>query len=99
MKNQSIHLQMLSFLQEIPKWKVSTYKLIGEKFWVHPRSVAFVLKHNKDIVKYPCYKVIANDWKISWYNWVGWVQEKIEKLQNDWVEITDGRIDKRFFYI
>lgn len=91
--------QILSFLQTIPKGKVSTYKLIWDKFWVHPRSVASVMRYNKEPIKYPCYKVVANDWKISWYNTERWVEEKIEKLKNDWVEIINWKIDKKYFFV
>lgn len=91
--------QILSFLQTIPKAKVSTYKLIADKFWVHPRAVASIMRHNKDPIKYPCYKVVANDWKISWYNSERWVEEKIEKLQRDWVEVINWKIDKKYFFV
>lgn len=91
--------EILSFLQKIPKWKVSTYKLIWEKFWVHPRAVAQIMRYNKDPIKFPCYKVIAHSWKISWYSTNWWIQEKIEKLKNDWIEIKNWKIEKFYFYI
>lgn len=92
-------LQVLSFLQIIPKWKVSTYKLIWDKFLVHPRTVSSIMKQNKNPLVYPCYKVIANDWKISGYNTIWWVTEKIQKLEKDWIEVINGKIDKKYFYI
>lgn len=91
--------QILNFLQTIPKCKVSTYKLIADKFGVHPRAVASVMRYNKDPIKYPCYKVIANNWKISWYNTERWVEEKIEKLQRDWIEVINWKIDKKYFFV
>ncbi len=91
-------LQILSFLQTIPKQKVSTYKLIWDKFWVHPRTVAWIMKQNKEPQIYPCYKVVANDWKISWYNTNRWVKEKQELLEKDWIEIINGKVDKKYFY-
>jgi alkylated DNA nucleotide flippase Atl1 len=94
-----IKSQILSYLQTIPKGKVSTYKLIAEKFWVHPRSVAQVMRYNKDPITYPCYKVIAHDWKISWYNTERWVQEKIEKLEKDGIEIINWKINNKYFFI
>lgn len=90
---------ILSFLQTIPKGKVSTYKLIAGKFGVHPRAVASVMRFNKDPIKYPCYKVVAHDGKISWYNTERWVEEKIEKLEKDWIEIINGKVLKKYFFV
>lgn len=91
--------QILSFLQTIPKWKVSTYKLIWEKFSIHSRAVAQVMRYNKNPEIYPCYKVISHSWKISWYNTIRWVEEKIEKLEKDWIEIINWKIDKSYYYL
>lgn len=94
-----IKSQILQFLQTIPKGKVSTYKLIADKFGVHPRTVSSAMRYNKDPIKYPCYKVIANDWKISGYNTERWVEEKIEKLERDGIEVVDWKIDKNYYFI
>ena len=51
---EEIKKQILEYLQSIPKGKVTTYKNIALKFWVHPRKVAMIMKHNKDPIKYPC---------------------------------------------
>lgn len=91
--------QILSFLQTIPKAKVSTYKLIWDKFWVHPRTVASVMRQNQEPWIYPCYKVIAHSWKISWYTPEWWVSEKIKKLEKDWIEIINWKVDKKYFLI
>lgn len=97
--NNNAKLQILSFLQTIPKGKVSTYKLIASKFGTHPRAVASVMRFNKDPIKYPCYKVVANDGKISWYNTERWVEEKIEKLEKDGIEIINGKVLKKYFFV
>jgi len=96
---QTTTQQILSYLQTIPKGKVSTYKLIAERFQVHPRAVAQVMRYNKNPDIYPCYKVIAHSWKISWYNTAKWVEEKIEKLEKDWIEIINGKINKKYYFI
>lgn len=92
-------LQILTFLQTIPKGKVSTYKLIADKFGCHPRAIASIMRYNKKPDIYPCYKVIAHSWKISWYNTARGVEEKIEKLENDWIEIINGMIDEKYYFI
>ncbi|NCO98135.1 hypothetical protein GW864_03100 [bacterium] len=37
-----------------------TYKTMADKFKVHPRKVAMVMKHNEFPDIYPCYKVISH---------------------------------------
>lgn len=98
-KTKELSKQVLEYLLKIPVWKVTTYKLLAEKFWVHSRTIASIMKYNKEPLKYPCYKVIASDWKISWYNTERWVPEKVEKLKKDWIEIKNDKIDKKYFYI
>ena len=93
---ETLKTQVLEYLQTIPKGKVTTYKNIWKKFGIHPRAVAMIMKHNKKPEIYPCYKVIATSGKISGYNTAKWVSEKIEKLQNDGIEIIDGKIDEKF---
>lgn len=82
-----IDKQILELLLKIPKGKVTTYKILAEKFWVHPRRIASVMKYNKNPRVYPCYKVIAHSLKISWYSALEWVDSKIEMLKKDWVKI------------
>jgi len=96
---QTNYTQILSFLQTIPKGKVSTYKLIADKFGVHPRAIASVMRYNKDPDIYPCYKVIAHSWKLSWYNTARGIEEKIEKLEKDGIYIVKWTINKKYFFI
>lgn len=88
--------QILCYLQTIPKGKVTTYKHIAQKFGVHPRAVASVMRYNKDPITFPCYKVIASSRKISGYNTKRGVSEKVEKLIADGVRIVDGKIGEEY---
>ena len=54
-------LTVLTFLHEIPKGKVTTYKALAEKFKTHPRAIATYMRTNQDIDTYPCYKVVGTD--------------------------------------
>jgi O6-methylguanine-DNA--protein-cysteine methyltransferase len=63
---------------------------------VHPRKVAQVMRYNKFPNIYPCYKVIASDWKISWYSGEWWVEGKIERLRKDWVEVKGGKVGEEY---
>lgn len=97
-KSPDISKKVLNYLQDIPVWKVSTYKILADKFKVHPRTIASIMKYNKEPYIFPCYKVISHDWKLSWYNTPRGIEEKIEKLKNDGIEIKNGKIDKKYFY-
>ncbi len=55
----TITQQILEYLQTIPKGKVATYKSIADRFCVHPRKVAAVMRYNKHPDIYPCYKVVS----------------------------------------
>lgn len=88
--------EIFNYLLTIPKWKVTTYKNIAKIFWVHPRMVSQTMRYNKNPEFFSCYKVIASTWKISWYNTIRWVEEKIEKLEKDGIEIINWVIDKKF---
>ena len=96
-KNIELDKKILQALLEIPKWKVTSYKNLAIKFAVHPRKIASVMRYNKEPWVYPCYKVLADSWKISWYNTDRGVIEKIEKLESDGVKIQDGKVDKKYF--
>ena len=89
-KQQMQHL--LNFLKLIPQNKLMSYKQLWEIFWIHPRKVAQILTQNKQQDKYPCYKIINSNKKISWYN-LG-VKEKIKKLEKDGFIIENNKIIK-----
>lgn len=91
-----IKQQILESLLEIPKWKVTTYNNLAKKFDVHPRKIAQTMKNNKQPDIYPCYKVIAANWKIWGYSWSGWIGWKIWKIKDDWIEIIDWKISNDF---
>jgi O-6-methylguanine DNA methyltransferase len=88
--------KVLEELLKIPKGKVTTYKNLALKFDTHPRAVAQIMRHNKDPIKYPCYKVIASTGKISGYNTERGVTEKIEKLRADGIPIIGMKIAKEY---
>lgn len=87
--------QILEALQDIPKWKVMTYKTLADKFWVHPRKVAMTMKYNTFPDIYPCYKVISHSGNISGYSGEGWVIWKISRLQADGIEVKDGKVERK----
>lgn len=85
--------EILKSLQEIPYWKVVSYKILANKFKSHPRVIARILASNIDQDKYPCYKVVNSDLRIWGYN-LG-ITEKIKKLEKEWIHVNNGRINKK----
>jgi O-6-methylguanine DNA methyltransferase len=85
-------LELYTFLQTIPKGKVTTYGALAKHFSTSPRAIASMLSANQELDVYPCYKVIHTDGRIGGYR--GWVAEKIQKLKNDGIDIVDWVISK-----
>ena len=95
-KDRELDQKILEGLLEIPKWKVSTYKNFSDKFWVHSRRIASVMKMNNHPDIYPCFKIISHSWKISWYSWPEWSNSKFSMLEADWIKIIDWKIGSEF---
>lgn len=91
-----IRQDILEYILWIPKGKVMTYKTLADVFWVHPRKIAMTMKYNDAPDFFPCYKIIAHDGRISWYNGVGGVAEKIRRLKADGIQVVDGKVDRKF---
>ena len=70
-----------------------------KKFWVHPRKISQTMRYNKNPETYPCYKVIADNWKIWWYSWTWWIHWKVQKLKDDWIEIIDWNIWEEYIIL
>ena len=92
MKKEELNMKILESLLEIPKGKVTTYKNLAKIFEVHPRKIAQTMKNNLEPEKYPCYKVIAANWKMGWYSWKWGIWWKINMIKADWIEIKDWKI-------
>lgn len=74
-------------LLEIPKGKVTTYKILANKLNTHPRAIAMLLHTNPFPTVYPCYKVIASDGSLSGYA-LG-IEKKKELLENEGIRVKD----------
>jgi O6-methylguanine-DNA--protein-cysteine methyltransferase len=93
-----IDKNILESLLKIPKGQVTTYKILADKFWVHSRRIASVMKMNKDPDIYPCYKVISHSRKISGYSWPDGVKSKITMLKNDGIIVENDKIAENYLY-
>ena len=87
--------KVLAFLQTIPKGKVVTYGQIASCLG-NPklaRAVGNALHRNPDGDKYPCYKVVSAQGKLSRHYAFGGLQAQRHRLQQEGIEVTDDRVD------
>ncbi len=80
----------LSLLQKIPKGKVTTYKELAIALAISPRMAGCLLKNNRELDNYPCYKVVCSDGSIGGYN--RGPKEKIRRLKKDGIETKKDKI-------
>ena len=79
-------------LKQIPKGKVTTYKIIAKKLNSRAyRAVGTALKCNPYPVKVPCHRVVKSDGSIGQYS--GGIKAKIKLLQKEGIEVKNKRID------
>ncbi len=87
--------KILSFLLQIPRGKVVTYGQIaahlGNPKWA--RAVGNALHRNPDGDKYPCYKVVSAQGKLSQHYAFGGLEAQKRRLQADGIAVTDDRLD------
>lgn len=87
--------KVLKFLTTIPKGKVVTYGQIAlflnnKKL---ARAVGNILHNNIDKDKYPCYKVVNSQGKLSKNYAFGGIQKQKELLENDGIIVIDYKVD------
>ncbi len=77
-------------VKKIPKGRVSTYKLIGEKAGgVNPRIVGFALHQNPDSKRVPCHRVVSKNGELAKnYRFRG-LKEQKRKLLKEGVKFKD----------
>jgi len=98
--SRRVREEVLSFLLNIPKGKIVTYKTLAEIFNLHPRTIGKILSSNAHPEIYPCYKVVRSDGFVGGYN--RGIRKKIEKLKKEGIEIDKrGRIKnlERYLYL
>ena len=91
--------KVLFLLTQIPPSRVTTYAELARaagrpKAW---RLVGRILSQNKEINKYPCYKVVKSDGSLGGYS--RGLNEKITRLESDGIKIKNNRVNiKKYFY-
>ncbi|MGM9632069.1 MAG: MGMT family protein [Eubacteriales bacterium] len=87
--------KVYEFLRTIPEGKVVTYGQIAEHLGNKnlARTVGNVLHSNPDGEKYPCYKVVNSNGKLSAHYAFGGIEKQREKLERDGIAVVNYRVD------
>ncbi len=83
--------ELQKLLKNIPKGKVTTYKIIAKELGINPRFAGMLLSKNPDHVKYPCYRVIFSDGRV--------IKKHVKLLKKEGIIIKKNRTDlKKFLF-
>lgn len=87
--------KIYELLRTIPRGKVVTYGEIGEYIGNKKlaRVVGNILHQNIDGEKYPCYKVVNRDGKLSHNYAFGGIEKQKEKLEKDGIVVYNYTVD------
>ena len=85
------HEVLWALLLQIPRGKVTTYKIVAKKLGVHPRAVGKMLNSNPNLVVVPCHRVVCSGGKLGGYK-TG-VERKTELLESEGISAASGKID------
>ena len=88
----------LLLLKRIPKGKVTTYGDLAKICNTSPRAIGRIMANNPDSVNCPCYKVVGNDGKLVGYSGKGGLKTKTELLEKDGIKVSNGKVDRRYFW-
>ena len=87
--------KLYNMLAAIPWGKVTTYgrlaEALGSKFFA--RSVGNALHDNPDGDKYPCYKVVNRDGKLSRSYAFGGIEAQKRRLEADGIIVENYKVD------
>ena len=91
--------RILAYLQAIPRGKVVTYRQIAAHLG-NPqlaRAVGNALHRNPDGEKYPCYKVVSAQGKLSAHYAFGGLQAQKRRLEQDGILVREDRVDLKLY--
>ena len=93
--------EIYAFLTTVPRGKVVTYGQIGRHFG-NPRlarAVGNILHENPDGDRYPCYKVVNSQGRLSQRYAFGGLQGQAQRLRREGIPVENGRVDlKQYQY-
>lgn len=95
MKDSKIKTKIYNAVRTIPKGKVATYKQIAE-IAGNPklaRAVGNALHRNPDHSSIPCHRVVSSKGTLSKAYAFGELEGQKKFLQEEGLEVTDGKVD------
>jgi len=90
LKKKHTRKKLWALLKQIPKGRVTTYKVLSIQLKTSPRAVGAMLKTNPDAQNTPCFKVVHSDGKVGGYS-LG-RKEKEKRLGREGIKTRDGKI-------
>jgi len=91
MPGNTFDARCYELLKQIPKGRVTTYKLMAEALGTKAyRAVGNALAKNPELVMVPCHRVVKSDGRIGGYA-LG-EKKKIELLESEGIRIENGRV-------
>lgn len=86
---------VFDYLTKIPFGKVVTYSQIARDLGNEKaaRAVGNILHTNKDVKKYPCYRVVSSKGKLAENYAFGGAKGQKELLEAEGIEVRDGKVD------
>lgn len=87
--------KVYNYLLMIPKEKVTTYGKIAEYLGNKnlARVVGNILHKNPDGDRYPCYKVVNSNGKLSTHFAFGGIEEQEKRLERDGIVVENNTVD------
>lgn len=94
MLDKKVYTKVYFLLTQIPHSKVMTYGQIAMLCGLsNPRTVGYILHQNNDSEKFPCYKVVNFQGRLSAsYRFGGKVGQKAH-LDQEGIEVVNDRVD------
>ncbi|MDY5441720.1 MAG: MGMT family protein [Candidatus Enteromonas sp.] len=93
--------KVYDFLTTIPKGKVVTYGQIAEFLGNKKlaRVVGNILHSNPDEKKYPCYKVVDSQGRLSKHFAFGGIEGQKRRLEGDGIAVIDYKVDLDLYQV
>ncbi|MDD6122565.1 MAG: MGMT family protein [Solobacterium sp.] len=87
--------KVLKYLENIPCGKVVTYAQIGEYLGNRNlcRAIGNILHNNPDGKRYPCYRVVNSEGRLSDNYAFGGIEAQRQKLEKEGIEVIENRVD------
>jgi methylated-DNA-[protein]-cysteine S-methyltransferase len=84
--------KILALTAQIPRGKITTYKLLGAKAGNEKSSRACgnALNKNTQPITIPCHRVVKSNGEVGGYAFGA--EKKIELLKNEGIDVVDGRV-------